>query len=81
VNGERITVPCKGIYQLPWHTTCGHILVLPATQGFIEEYGAEMFLEICRFWASKTVYNEQTGRYEIHKVMGPDEFHEKLPGE
>ncbi|MGF1586985.1 MAG: beta-phosphoglucomutase family hydrolase [Bacteroidales bacterium] len=47
---------------------------------FIEESGAEMFLEICRFWASKTVFNEESGRFEIHKVMGPDEFHEKLPG-
>lgn len=47
---------------------------------FIENHGAEMFLEICRFWASKTAYNEKTGRYEIHKVMGPDEFHEKIPG-
>jgi trehalose/maltose hydrolase-like predicted phosphorylase len=25
-------------------------------------------------------FNEETGRYEIHKVMGPDEFHEKMPG-
>ena len=47
--------------------------------GFIEDYGAELFLDICHFWASKTSYNEKTGRYEIHKVMGPDEFHEKLP--
>ena len=47
---------------------------------FIREYGAEMFLEICRFWASKTIYNKETGRYEIHMVMGPDEFHEKYPG-
>ena len=47
---------------------------------FVEKYGAEMFLEICRFWADKSVLNEDTGRYEIHKVMGPDEFHEKLPG-
>jgi beta-phosphoglucomutase family hydrolase len=46
---------------------------------FIEEYGAEMFLEICRFWSSKTIHNENTGRFEIHRVMGPDEFHEKLP--
>ncbi len=44
---------------------------------FLEEYGAEMFLEICRFWAGKSEYNEETGRYEIRKVMGPDEFHEK----
>ncbi len=46
---------------------------------FLEDYGAEMFLEICRFWASKTSYNEKTGRYEIDKVMGPDEYHEKYP--
>lgn len=47
---------------------------------FIDNYGAELFLDICRFWASKTKLNKETGRYEIDKVMGPDEFHEKLPG-
>ena len=46
---------------------------------FLETYGAEMFLEICRFWASKASYNEKTGCYEIDRVMGPDEFHEKYP--
>ena len=46
---------------------------------FLETYGAEMFLEICRFWASTASYNEKTGRYEIDRVMGPDEFHEKYP--
>ena len=44
---------------------------------FIEEQGLEMFLEICRFWASKCDFNEKTGKYSISKVMGPDEFHEK----
>ncbi len=44
---------------------------------FIEDYGAEMFLEICRFWASKTYFDETAGRYSIKNVMGPDEFHEK----
>jgi HAD superfamily hydrolase (TIGR01509 family) len=46
---------------------------------FLETYGAEMFLEICRFWASKADYDEKTGRYEIDRVMGPDEYHEKYP--
>ncbi len=46
---------------------------------FLEKYGAEIFLEICRFWASKSNYNEETQRYEIKNVMGPDEFHEKYP--
>ena len=46
---------------------------------FMEKYGAEMFLEIARFWASKAKYNQKTSRYEIDKVMGPDEYHEKHP--
>ena len=44
---------------------------------FMEKGGAEMFLEICRFWASKSVLDETTGRFSISKVMGPDEFHEE----
>jgi len=46
---------------------------------FIEKYGAEMFLEICRFWASKAEKDSQTGTYSINGVMGPDEFHEMYP--
>lgn len=44
---------------------------------FLVHYGAELFLEICRFWASKTVYMSDIGRYSIPGVMGPDEFHEQ----
>ncbi len=47
---------------------------------FISNYGAELFLDICRFWASKTKLNQETDKYEIDNVMGPDEFHEKFPG-
>ena len=47
---------------------------------FMEAEGGEMILEICRFWASKAMLDEGTGRYTIGKVMGPDEFHEHLPG-
>jgi beta-phosphoglucomutase family hydrolase len=47
---------------------------------FMEKYGAEMYLEICRFWADKAEFDEKTGRYSIKKVMGPDEFHEMYPG-
>ena len=44
------------------------------------DYGAEMMLDIARFWASIAHYNPERDRYEIHGVMGPDEFHEKYPG-
>jgi trehalose/maltose hydrolase-like predicted phosphorylase len=42
---------------------------------FLSFHGAEMLLEIARFWASVATYNVQRDRYEIHDVVGPDEFH------
>jgi trehalose/maltose hydrolase-like predicted phosphorylase len=48
-------------------------------QIFMKEFGIEMFLQICRFWASKCHWNEKRERYDLTKVMGPDEFHEQYP--
>jgi trehalose/maltose hydrolase-like predicted phosphorylase len=48
-------------------------------QAFLRDYGAEMMLEITRFWASIAHFNPGRERYEIHGVMGPDEFHDKYP--
>jgi len=47
---------------------------------FLYRYGAEILFDIARFWASKATLNEETGRYEIFKVMGPNEYHEMTPG-
>jgi len=47
---------------------------------FLYFYGAEMLLEIARFWASIATYNEAIDRYEIKGVMGPDEYHTARPG-
>ena len=47
---------------------------------FLRDCGAEMMLEIARFWASIAHFNPERGRWEIHGVMGPDEFHERYPG-
>lgn len=46
---------------------------------FLSFYGAEMLLEIARFWASACTWNEGLGRYEILGVMGPDEYHDAYP--
>ena len=48
-------------------------------RSFIEEYGAEILLEIARFWAHLATYDPDDDRYDIHGVMGPDEYHEKYP--
>lgn len=47
---------------------------------FLFSYGAEILVEIARFWASIVDYNESIDRYEIKGVMGPDEYHTAYPG-
>jgi beta-phosphoglucomutase family hydrolase len=46
---------------------------------FLYAFGAELMLEIARFWASIAQWNEARGRYDICGVMGPDEFHDGYP--
>jgi beta-phosphoglucomutase family hydrolase len=53
---------------------------ISADEAFVRNYGLEMFLEIARFWASLARWDETIGRYSIEGVMGPDEFHEHMPG-
>jgi len=47
---------------------------------FLIRYGGEMILSIARFWTSLVKYDPSDGRYHTRGVMGPDEFHEKIPG-
>lgn len=46
---------------------------------FLHAYGAELILEIARFWSSIATFNAERARYEIRGVMGPDEFHDAYP--
>ena len=56
-----------------------HYLVTGSTR-FLRFTGAEMLIEIARFWSSIATWNPGLGRYEIHGVMGPDEYHDAYPG-
>jgi trehalose/maltose hydrolase-like predicted phosphorylase/beta-phosphoglucomutase-like phosphatase (HAD superfamily) len=56
-----------------------HYLVTGDIQ-FLRFVGAELLLEIARFWSSVATYNPELDRYEILAVMGPDEYHEAYPG-
>lgn len=47
---------------------------------FLETYGAEMIIEVARFWASIATHDSAADRYDIRGVMGPDEFHDGYPG-
>jgi HAD superfamily hydrolase (TIGR01509 family) len=48
--------------------------------GFLIRQGAELLLEVARFFASLAAYDEASDRYDIAGVMGPDEFHDGYPG-
>ncbi|WP_293990898.1 glycosyl hydrolase family 65 protein [Streptomyces sp.] len=42
--------------------------------------GAEMLLQIARFWADSATWDDRLGRHRIRGVMGPDEYHDAYPG-
>ncbi|HEY8430965.1 MAG TPA: glycosyl hydrolase family 65 protein, partial [Sandaracinaceae bacterium] len=42
-------------------------------------YGAEILLEIARFFASLATYDAKDGRYHVRNVVGPDEYHTRDP--
>ena len=46
---------------------------------FLSTFGAELILEIARFFASLAQYNAALDRYEILGVVGPDEYHTAYP--
>ncbi len=46
---------------------------------FLHTKGAEMLLEIARFWADCAVLDPDLGRYRIRGVVGPDEYHDGYP--
>ena len=46
---------------------------------FLVDYGAELLVEISRFWVDLAEHDPATGRWSIRGVMGPDEFHDGHP--
>lgn len=51
---------------------------------FILHEGADLIVEVARFFASLAIYDPARDRYSIDHVMGPDEFHDgyvNRPGE
>ncbi|MFF4534315.1 glycoside hydrolase family 65 protein [Streptomyces sp. NPDC001407] len=48
--------------------------------GYLHTKGAEMLLQIARFWAGRAEPEPVTGRYRIRGVVGPDEYHDAYPG-
>jgi trehalose 6-phosphate phosphatase len=46
---------------------------------FLAQHGAEVLLELARFFAALARYDPSRDRYRIHRVMGPDEYSTSYP--
>ncbi|MEU4586946.1 glycosyl hydrolase family 65 protein [Kitasatospora aureofaciens] len=46
---------------------------------FLATAGAEMLLEIARFWSSAACYDRSQEHWSIRGVLGPDEYHDAYP--
>jgi trehalose/maltose hydrolase-like predicted phosphorylase len=46
---------------------------------YLHTKGAEMLLQIARFWADRAEFAPGLGRYRIRGVVGPDEYHDSYP--
>ena len=56
-----------------------HYVLATRDHSFLSEYGAEMMVEIARFWASVVRHDEAEDRFDICGVIGPDEYHDAYP--
>lgn len=42
--------------------------------------GADLVIDVARFFASRAQHDQDTGRYHVRGVVGPDEYHTGYPG-
>lgn len=47
-------------------------------QQFMRDFGAEVLYQTSRFWVSRLEWNQDRDRFELNRVIGPDEFHEHV---
>ncbi|MFE9028381.1 glycoside hydrolase family 65 protein [Streptomyces iakyrus] len=47
---------------------------------FLHTKGAEMLVQIARFWADSATWDVKLARHRIRGVVGPDEYHDAYPG-
>lgn len=58
--------------------TVWRYMSVTADTSFLRDYGAEIVFEVARFLASRVHYRRDLKRYEILRVLGPDEYHENV---
>lgn len=81
VTGEPIRIWCGEIEQ---HITVDvvfgiwHYFQVTGDIDFMLNYGFEIHFDTANFWISRLEYNQEQDRYEIHNIIGPDEYGEHV---
>ncbi|MCF6387259.1 trehalose-phosphatase [Mycobacterium sp. MBM] len=57
-----------------------HYYQITGDRQYLLDHGAEVLIEIARFWSSRVRFDTDRQRYVIDGVIGPDEFHSGYPG-
>ena len=72
MSDEEFHITADVVYGIITYITATH------DWDFLANYGAEVIVQSSRFWVSRLELNETANRYELRRVMGPDEFHEHV---
>ncbi len=58
--------------------TISRYVAITGDEEFLKWYGGEIVFEVARFLYSRSLYRPDRDRYEIIRVLGPDEYHENV---
>lgn len=79
VTGKEMPIICGDLEQ---HITADvafgvwEYYQITGDKDFMERCGYEIIFETANYWASRVEWNADNMRYEIHDVIGPDEYSE-----
>lgn len=84
ITDGEVTPPWANTGLYEYHITADiaasvyYYYIVTGDEDFMEKCGYEMILDTAKFWTSRLEYNAELDRYEINKVIGPDEYKEDV---
>lgn len=84
-TGREVTPPCCPEVVLYQHHITADIVFAARSHFFathdmdyMRQEGCQLAVESAEFWESRVKWNEESQKYDIHGVMGPDEDHHNV---
>ncbi|XP_077296187.1 protein-glucosylgalactosylhydroxylysine glucosidase-like [Arctopsyche grandis] len=84
-TGREVTQPCcMEVAEFEHHITgciafaIRQYIAVSVNEKWLRNGGCALVFRIADFWASRMIFNETSGFYDIRNVMGPDEDHSNV---